>query len=88
MVGIEKRIRKFCRCSKTSCVKYRTNPVQNEITILQAENEGLVEGASRPDLPIGDFKVSSWNKLEFPGWRVTYVDIKAPLDPEVIFIKV
>ena len=31
-----------------------------------------------------DFKISSWNEQIFIGWKPTYVDIKSPLDTEVI----
>lgn len=60
-------------------------------TILQAESQNLVSGAKRPDtlkkaLKL-DFKISNWNKLKFPGWSPTYVDIKAPIDPEVIIAR-
>ena len=33
-----------------------------------------------------DFKISSWNEQIFIGWKPTYVDIKSPLDPEVLII--
>ena len=65
------------------------------LTILQAESQNLVSGAKRPDkindpreedLNL-DFKISNWNKLKFPGWSPTYVDVKAPIDPEVIIAR-
>ena len=31
-----------------------------------------------------DFKILGWNEQIFIGWKPTYVDIKSPLDPEVI----
>lgn len=62
------------------------------LTILQAEEQNLVIGSSRPDM-INidkeknlnfDFKILGWNEQIFIGWKPTYVDIKSPLDPEVI----
>lgn len=32
-------------------------------------------------------KISSWNGPIFTGWKPTYIDIKSPLDPEVIRIR-
>ena len=65
------------------------------LTILQAEDQNLVSGAKRPDIKNDpreedlnlDFKISNWNKLQFPGWSPTYVDVKAPIDPEVIIAR-
>jgi hypothetical protein len=62
------------------------------LTVLQAEEQNLVGGILRPDMINDqkeqtlnfDFKISSWNKQIFIGWKPTYVDIKSPLDPEVI----
>lgn len=31
-----------------------------------------------------DFKILSWNEQIFIGWNPTYVEIKAPIDPEVL----
>ena len=61
------------------------------LTVLQAEEQKLVGGISRPDMINDqkeqtlnfDFKISSWNEQIFIGWQPTYVDIKSPLDPEV-----
>ena len=61
------------------------------LTILQAESQNLVSGAKRPDTLNNpkekalklDLKISNWNKLKFPGWSPTYVDVKAPIDFEV-----
>ena len=62
------------------------------LTVLQAEEQNLVGGILRPDMITDkkeqrlnfDFKISSWNEQIFIGWKPTYVDIKSPLDPEVI----
>ena len=62
------------------------------LTVLQAERQNLIGGISRPDMLNDikeaklnfDFKISRWNQQIFIGWKPTYVDIKAPLDPEVI----
>ena len=62
------------------------------LTVLQAEEQKLIGGISRPDMVTDekeqklnfDFKISSWNEKIFIGWEPTYVDIKSPLDPEVI----
>jgi hypothetical protein len=62
------------------------------LTILQAEQQNIVGGISRPDCfhiekeekLNFDFKILRWNERIFIGLRPTYVDIKSPLDPEVI----
>ena len=62
------------------------------LTALQAEKQNIIGGISRPDMINNqtertlnfDFKISSWNEQIFIGWKPTYVDIKSPLDPEVI----
>lgn len=73
-------------------------PVRNDITeiealsVLQAEKQNLVGGIFRPDMINDqreqtlnfDFKISSWNEQIFIGLRPTYIDIKSPLDPEII----
>jgi hypothetical protein len=73
-------------------------PVRNPITeiealtVLQAEQQTIVGGISRPDMINDqkerdlnlDFKILSWNEQIFLRWKPTYVDIKSPLDPEVM----
>ena len=62
------------------------------LTVLQAEKQNLVGGILRPDMINDqkeqtlnfDFKISSCNEQVFIGWKPTYVDIKSPLDLEVI----
>jgi len=62
------------------------------LTALQAEQQNLIGGISRPDMTNNlkeaklnlDFKILSWNEEVFRGWKLTYVDIKSPLDPEII----
>jgi hypothetical protein len=62
------------------------------LTVLQAEEQNLVGGISRPDMINDekeqtlnfDFKILSWNEYIFIEWKPTYVDIKSPLDPKVI----
>ena len=62
------------------------------LTVLQAEEQNLVGGILGSDMIDDkkeqtlnlDFKISSWNEQIFIGWKSTYVDIKSPLNPEVI----
>lgn len=62
------------------------------LTILQAEEQKLVDGISRPDMINSekeiklnfDFKISSWNERIFLELQTMYIDIKLPFDPEVI----
>jgi hypothetical protein len=86
------------RFAQLSIELTKVGPQQNIITeiealtILQAEEQNLVGGISRPDMINSekerklnlDFKISSWNEHIFIGLQPTYVDIKSPLDPEVI----
>ena len=73
-------------------------PVQNSITelealtVLQSEKQDIVGSGFRPDKVNNvkeqtlnfDFKILYCNKQIFIEWDPTYVDIKAPLDPEVM----
>lgn len=73
-------------------------PVQNSITefealtVLQGEQLDLFSGISRTDQLNNlkerklnlDFRISDWNRRIFLNWQPSYVDIKAPLDPEVM----
>ena len=86
------------RFAQLSIEMTKFGPVQNSITeiealtVLQAEEQNLVGGILRPDMINDqkeqtlnfDFKISNWNEQIFIGWKPTYVDIKSPLDPEVI----
>ena len=88
----------LARFTQLSIEMTRLGPVQNPtteieaLTILEAEQQNLVGRISRPDMVNDlkeqtlnlDFKILSWNKEIFIGWKPTYVDIKSPLDPEVI----
>ena len=86
------------RFAQLSIEMIKFGPEQNPITeiealtVLQAEEQNIVGEPSRPDMINDqkeqklnfDFKILSWNEQIFIGWKPTYVDIKSPLDPEVI----
>lgn len=86
------------RFAQLSIEMTKFGPIRNSITeiealtVLQAEEQNLVGGILRPDMVNDqkeqtlnfDFKISSWNEQIFIGWKPTYVDIKSPLDREVM----
>jgi hypothetical protein len=88
----------FARYEQLSIELKESGPVENDITklealtILQSEQLNLVGGISRLHMVNNlkekklnfDFKISKWNEQVFINWKPTYVDIKSPLDPEVI----
>lgn len=65
------------------------------ITVLQAERLGLVAGASRPNPNVNrevfefklDFRIRDYNKSIFKELNARYVDVKSPLDSEVMLAR-
>lgn len=65
------------------------------ITVFQVERLGLVAGASRPNPNVNrevfefklDFRIRDYNKSIFKELNARYVDVKSPLDSEVMLAR-